>query len=230
MILKLPATDVRARVLGLTAILVSSMVIGYWLGNGWEAGSPVGAQAQLNHHVVYLAAQVSAGDLTPQRLTTDIGASVVTTWQEVISANSNMELDALIIDPGSLSLVDWEWLKSKYRVGLVVVGINIHLSVLGTMLEESEFAAEPPASWAGEFYSIAHASRNGTSVSLTAIAQDPSHQPTGNDWVNEYLYGNESDTGPSPSANVEPGSTAYFFLLLSTELDQQDDLDVLVQP
>lgn len=206
------------------------LFIGYALGQGDGRKRPIAAQLQPSHNVVYLASQQSAGDLTPQRLATDLGAQIVTTWQDVLTAHANAEIDALIIDPGSISLVDWDWVKPKYRVGLMVVGINVHLETLGEALDEAEFAASSPGQWNGEFYSFAHASRNGTPASLTAIAQDPNHQPTGSDWVNEYLNGNESSTGPSPSANIEPGTTKYFFLDITTELDEQDDLDSLQQP
>lgn len=207
--------------LPLIAITVLIFVLG--LGYSYNTkGAATSAQNSTSNIVVYLTGTPSNGELTPQALQANLGAIQTYQWQDVVNIQSITPIDVLIVDSGSLSLVDWDWIAQPYRFGLILVAINVHLSQLGQQLNEQVFADHPQESWSGEFYAVGHSCVNGTPAALTAVAQDPNHSPTGSDWVTEYLDGDELSTGPSTGANIEPGTTAYFYRRIAMELRQQE--------
>jgi hypothetical protein len=134
-------------------------------------------------NVVYLMATPSAGYLAPANLEQNVEDrgwtySQVETWQDVLDADAAEPIDVLIIDSGSVSFVDEDWARPRYRDGTVIAGINVDAVAMAELLDDPEITEgyemsnyAPPA---GEYWSVADRGLRGTPFALTAIAQDPS--------------------------------------------------------
>jgi hypothetical protein len=134
-------------------------------------------------NVVYFMATPGAGYLASANVeqnVEDMGWTYVevSTSQDVLDADAADTIDALIIDSGSVRLVDAAWVQPRYGEGMVVAGINVDAVAMQDLLGDRQITAEyemssyaPPA---GEYWSVGDRGLRGTPYALTAIAQDPS--------------------------------------------------------
>jgi hypothetical protein len=112
-------------------------------------------------HAVYFAGKPSAGDkavLTPDAMRqhfTDLGYRYheAHAWSEVLNADADARIDALILDPGSLAQVDRAWLNARAELAIVLGGINVRQRELEALVGDTNSTGSDET-YAGEFYSV----------------------------------------------------------------------------
>src|SRR4051812_45127615 len=82
-----------------------------------------------NAHIVYLSDNSKApiNDFTSAtRLSQQLGAQNVSSWDDVLKADQTRHIDALIIDSSALAKVDKSWSANAFRRGTVIATFNLN--------------------------------------------------------------------------------------------------------
>jgi hypothetical protein len=132
-------------------------------------------------HAVYLRGNASGGDLSPTQLAAEFAArgylyEEVSNWAEVLRADADEPVDAILFDDGSKQYVDEVWVRDAFERSVVVAGINVGSNELAVLLDDERIVEEAGAGdtdWPGEFFTLAFTGLRGTSVALTEAALHP---------------------------------------------------------
>lgn len=96
-----------------------------------ESASTDGALARPSAGgVVYVIGRPSDDVLTPARLDVELAPRHAADWQDVLDLHDRSPIEVLIIDDGSVDLVDWRWVADRSEAGIVIVGINVPLDAI----------------------------------------------------------------------------------------------------
>jgi hypothetical protein len=102
----------------------------------------IGENALMPDHVV-----------APSRLNEDIGASIFTTWDTFLQANTDMPFEAVILHKSALSFLDQEWISTAYRSGVVISLIDIYYPEISELLN-FHCGVDKPEEWYEKDYHI----------------------------------------------------------------------------
>jgi len=215
----------------LISVLVGAgLTAQFWAGSGVGSETRSVSSVQSIHDVVYFQGTPSTGILNPMTLSQELGSISVSTWSAVVSHDQSSEIDALIIDSGSLSSVNWAWVSTRLSRGLITVGLNVPLTSIVPQLANAELTAEHagwlsrgsyPANHNAEYYSIALAPVFGAPAARTAVAQDPNYEATETDCLTNLWYVNEDST-----VTPRSGMPRYVFTNIRRHLDENHQLEV----
>jgi len=125
-----------------------------------EAGSPTLDSSFEEYRIYYLSSASIPGLLSPIYIQGAIGAESATSWAQIVAANDNQALDAVIIYSSAISQIEPAELTAMYDNGIVMVFFNVYSPIVDGLVDDSEIGsgdwmdgtAEPMD---GDFYLMA---------------------------------------------------------------------------
>jgi hypothetical protein len=150
--------------------------------------------------------------MSAARLNQQLGAQLVSTWEQVIEADQAARIDALIVDSSALSNVDKSWVANAYRRVTVIAGFNISGSQMASLVNNACIASDNFANYAsGSFFIVVSSSISGSP-----------------DDVNRVLDTYSRSCGETGAEGVQ-GTTSVGFRRTTERLDSENEFNIFTK-